>query len=235
MLRFCISGQCSLSQTKYSPLCGCRLLYKCHHRLRDWSQKPHYSLDISFSSFPLPCIICHSAHPLILISYNQVLPILSAVSWIHPQPWPHADHCHLSSDGLHQQHSPSPLRPALSPSWAPCFCLPIVNPISAPQRGWLTSSYKQVLACSGPRDVSRSLWSGVSREAMIFLIKKGWPQVAQRHLSLFPIFVWHTDWWLEKEESSWHQGDECYKSVWWSRKLQKACFSWWLPGTAAVT
>ena len=138
-------------------------------------------LDISFSSFPLPCIICHSAHPLIPILYNQVL---SAISWIQPQAWPHVDHCQLSPDGLQQRLSTSSTCPLLHLHFEPpASALSIVNSISTLQRGWLTSSYNQVLACSGPKDVSRSLWSGVSRESVIFLIKKRWLQVV--HITIF--------------------------------------------------
>lgn len=92
---------------------------------------------------------------------------LSAFTW-----WAAAEPLHIPPCPLLHLH-PEP----------PASALSTVNSISTLQRGWLTSGYNQVLACSGPRDVSRSLWSGVSREAVIFLIKKGWLQ--EVHITFF--------------------------------------------------
>ena len=121
MLRFCISRQCSLSQIKYSPPCGCKLIGKWHHPPRHWSQNPYWHpwcflspflYPVSSATLPIPPFWAHAIKscPFHLLS----------ISWIHPQPWPRVDHCHLSPDGL--QHPPSP-----QPS---CFSLVHVNPFS---------------------------------------------------------------------------------------------------------
>ena len=207
---------------KYSALCGCELVYKWHHPLRDWSQKPYWPpwyflFLLSFTLYHLP--FCPSPHSnlvqpsLICCFLNSTTAMtpcrsLSAFAW-----WAAATPLHTLHLPLLHLH-PEP----------PASALSIVNSISALQRGWLTSSYNQVLACSGPKDVSRSLWSGVSRESVIFLITKRWLQVV--HITfLSSLFLSDTqiDDWRRRNHLD-PRGDECYESIWWSRKLRKPVF-----------